>query len=227
MERIACENVEIYRSVLDSVGTNMYVLPCGEDAVVVDPHPDPLAAAYIAGLHPRTVWIFLTHEHPDHTLGVPWLRERFPCRLVCQRRCAERIAVVANNRPLVIVMFLAEYDRQHGTHRKEDFVRSFRPYTCQADVTFDAEYAIAVGGSRFAFSAAPGHSPGGCLIALGEKFVFTGDNLIPDADVIFRFPGGDQKTYETVTRPLLVDLPRDMMVLPGHGMEFVLHGQES
>jgi len=89
MERIVCENVEICRSVLDSVKANMYVLPCGRDVVVIDPHPDPEVAAYIAGLHPQTVWIFLTHEHPDHTLGVPWLRELFECRLVCQRKCAE------------------------------------------------------------------------------------------------------------------------------------------
>lgn len=220
MERLSVENVEIYRSVLDSVKTNMYVLPCGRDVVVVDPHPDPQVAAYIAGRKSQTVWIFLTHEHPDHTLGVPWLRELFDCRLVCQRVCADRIGEVANNRPLVITLFLAEYDRFHGTCRKAEFLESFKPYTCQADETFLNKYEMEVGGNHFKLIAAPGHSCGGCLIVLNEKIVFTGDNLLRDNEVIFRFPGGDEKVYAKVTRPLLDSLPMDTVILPGHGMSF-------
>ena len=217
MERLDCETVEIYRSVLDSVKTNMYVLPCGRDVVVVDPHPDPLAMTYIAGRRPQTVWIFLTHEHPDHTLGVPWLRERFDCRLVCQRNCAERIAIASNNRPLVITLMLAEYDKRHGTHRKEEFVKSFKPYTCQVEIVFDDEWETAIGENRFKFAAAPGHSCGGSLITLNDSVAFTGDNLIPNEDVIFRFPGGDREVYESVTKPLLDGLPENTMILPGHG----------
>ena len=217
MEQLNCETIEIYRSILDSVKTNMYVLPCGRDIVVLDPHPDSQVGEYLAKCNPQTIWILLTHEHPDHTLGVPWLNESFKCRLVCQRNCAERIAKEANNRPLIITMCLAEHDKKHGTHRKEAFMKSFRPYACQADEVFDSEYSLEVGTRRFDFTLAPGHSPGGCLITMDGECVFTGDNLIPNTYPILRFPESSPRDYEKITQRLLDAIPDDMLVMPGHG----------
>ena len=222
MEQVDCENVEIYRSILDSAKTNMYVLPCGRDVVVFDPHPDSSVAAYIAGYDPRIVWILLTHEHPDHTLGIPWLRKLFECRLVCQRNCAVRIAKESNNRPLIIVMCLAEYDKKYGTHRKEEFIKWFRPYVCHADNVFDVEYSLEVGSRRFEFVSAPGHSPGGCLIKMDDKCMFTGDNLILNTPPILRFPGSNQRDFTEITQRHLDAIPDDMLVLPGHGESFLM-----
>ena len=172
----------------------------------------------LAGVSKATV--FLTHEHPDHTVGIPWLKEKFPVTVVCSKKCAETIAVEKNNRPYLMTFVLAQQDEQNGTHLSEKFAETVRPFTCIADAVFDDEMSYVWQGFNFNFKRAPGHSKGGGLIYFGSEAVFTGDNLILNTPAITRFPGGSQRDFETQTKPLLDALLSGTLILTGHGAVF-------
>ena len=98
----------IRRFVFNVMGTNAYVVSAGNEVIVVDPHRNAEMMEYLRSLRPSRVVILLSHEHPDHTFGVPDVASEFTCRLICQRRCAEAIADMRNNRPLLIGLVLSQ-----------------------------------------------------------------------------------------------------------------------
>ena len=220
MEKIGIGDIMVYRFESEWVGTNMYVLFSDDEALIVDPHPDEEAATLLARKNIKKTTVFLTHEHPDHTCGVPWLKEKLGISVVCHRLCAETISAEQNNRPYLITFVLAQRDKEQGTHLLEKFEKTVRPYTVQADTVFNDVFSFDWGGNRFVFTPTPGHSKGSCCIKMNEAAVFTGDNLIWDTPVITRFPGGSLKEFNEKTKPYLDALPDDILVLAGHGRVF-------
>lgn len=220
METHQVDGLTVYRFESGWVGTNMYVLiHCGE-ALIVDPHPDEEVLSLLAKETVKDITVFLTHEHPDHTCGVPWLKKRFKVSLVCSELAAKAIGNKKNNRPLTIAMSIAEKDKKNGTNYLPKFLSEFGEYACQADVTFETEMEFDWHGDKFVFTPTPGHSKGSCCIKMNDTAVFTGDNLIWDTPVITRFPGGSLKEFNEKTKPYLDALPDDILVLAGHGRVF-------
>ena len=211
---------DLYRFSAPEIHTNTYVLIRQGTALVVDPHPDAEITALLRDRHVRDITIFLTHEHTDHTWGVPVLAAKFHTVLVCHEICAKSIADKRNNRPFLISWVLAEEDRRTHGHRCADFLRSFPKFECTADVTFSQRFEYAALGHDFSFVPAPGHSPGGCCIEMAPDAVFTGDNLIPDTPVITRLPKSDDDVFRRETLPYLRGLPETTLILPGHGKPF-------
>lgn len=220
MEKIGIGDITVYRFESEWVGTNMYVLFSDDEALIVDPHPDEEAATLLARKNIKKATVFLTHEHPDHTCGVPWLKEKIGISVVCQRICAETVKEEKNNRPYLITFVLAQRDKEQGTHLLEKFEKTVRPYTVQANTVFNDVFSFDWGGKRFVFTPTPGHSKGSCCIKMNEAAVFTGDNLIWDTPVITRFPGGSLDEFNEKTKPYLDALPDDILVLAGHGRVF-------
>src|SRR5574344_2213183 len=91
MQILKIEKIKVYRFVSEYIGTNMYLIINHGEAVVVDPHPDKDALSLLVKNAVSKVYIFLTHEHPDHTYGIPWLNRLFDTKIVCQQNCAESI----------------------------------------------------------------------------------------------------------------------------------------
>ena len=206
------------------VKTNMYVMIEENEALIVDPHISEEVDALLRAHNIKKVTIFLTHEHPDHTCGIPALMARFETVLFCQRFCAEAIADKRNNRPALMVFVLAEQDKINGTNTAGEFQRNFPVYACHADKTFEKKCEYVWGTERFEFTSTPGHSRGSCCIVWREKTIFTGDSLIFHAAPITRFPGGSASEYNTITRPFLDSFAADTTVLPGHGEPFCMEG---
>ncbi len=220
MERCRLSKSDVFRFESEYVGTNMYLILSGTRALIVDPHPSEEADALLEKSGVRDVTILLTHEHPDHTNGVPSLRERFDTTLICQEKCARTIASEKNNRPFLISFVLAQRDERDGTHLAEKFAATVRPYACHADKTFEREMDMEWEGRRLYFRYTPGHSKGSCCILLDDEALFTGDSLIYGTPVITRFPGGSVREYDTETKPFLEAVPDGMVLLPGHGKIF-------
>lgn len=206
------------------VRTNMYAMLQENEALIVDPHISVELDALLRAHSIKKVTIFLTHEHPDHTCGVPHLVNTFETVLFCQRACAEAIADKRNNRPVLMVFILAGRDKANGTNTAGEFLKNFPVYACHADETFEKRGEYTWGKERFEFTSTPGHSQGSCCIVWREKTVFTGDSLIFHTDPITRFPGGNASEYNTITRPFLDSFAADTMVLPGHGKPFRMEG---
>lgn len=208
------DGLAIYRFETEWIGTNMYVLiHCGA-ALIVDPHFDEKAFTLLLKEKVKKVLVLLTHEHPDHTYGIPDLMKSYETTIICQKNCADAIALERCNRPVAMLMHLSEGQKNY------DFVKNWQNYTIKADITFDDIFEYEFGEHKFKFIHAPGHSKGGCLIYMDDKTVFTGDNLILNTPVITRFPGGSTEEYNSITKTLLNSIDDEMLILPGHGPVF-------
>ena len=196
-------HVLAYRSVYAPVGSNMFTLISGKDAVVFDPNEDEDLLVLFKDKGIEKVHILLTHGHYDHICGVEWLKEHTVASVFCQAMCADRLA--NSKRPLsrLVAMVLAVEDMKE-------------------DITFDKEADIKVGELKFHVTSTPGHSEGSSCYQLFDKMVFTGDTLLKDYPVILKFPGGNKEDYESKALPFLQSLPKDCVIMPGHGDPFIL-----
>ena len=222
MTYISINNQNLYYFVSPYIKENMYLLIREDKALVIDPNGSQEALQLLKDKKVQEVTIFLTHEHPDHTCGIPVLQKHFKTTLICQQACAEKIAYKRNNRPLMIAFVLAVQDEQNGTHTEQEFIKSFEEYECHADIIFEQDFNYNWQGEHFVFYHTPGHSQGSCCIFWNGKAVFTGDSLLKEMPVITRFPGGNTKQYNEITKPYLASLSDEMFVLPGHGESFVM-----
>lgn len=220
MTVINLQNDTLYQFAAAEIHTNTYVLIYQDEALVVDPHPDAEMFDLLGNYHVKLVTIFLTHEHTDHTWGVPSLTEKFHTVLVCHEICAKAVADRRNNRPFLMSWVLAQEDRRTNGHRCADFLRSFPQFECFADVTFSRMFKYSAVNRKFTFIPAPGHSPGGCCIKMAPNCIFTGDNLILDTPVITDLPRSNREAFQKETLPYLRKIPESTLILPGHGKSF-------
>lgn len=220
--KIGHSNILVYRSIFTPVKSNMYTILGHEEAFVFDPNVDESLIELFKRQGVYKIYLFLTHEHYDHTSGVNWLRKQFDCELFCQSDCSKSIAIQRNNNPALIALVLAEEDRKdHGT-RYRDFKSNFKPYTCYSDYKFDTDALYSFGDIQIQAHSSPGHSPGSCCYTINSKIVLTGDSLLQDIPVITRFTESNKADYDCLTLPFLQSLPKDSIILPGHGNPFIL-----
>ena len=212
----------VYRSVYAPVKSNMFTILTGNDAIVIDPNVDDELLILFGKNRIENVNILLTHGHYDHISGVEWLKEQTKAMVFCHEMCAKRLK--NSNRPLarMVAMVLHDEDRKDGGHRYEDFKNSYHPFTIDADKTFGKQESLQFGGLEVKVSSTPGHSEGSVCYNLMGKMVFTGDTFLEDHAVITRFPGGNAEDYENIALPYLRSLPKDTVIMPGHGDPFVL-----
>lgn len=222
MDFFHIDDLIIHRSVYKYINSNMYILVEGERALVIDPHEDYESTRLLKKV--KKIVIILTHEHTDHTSGIYWFQQRFPCKLICTKNCSDYISLEENRRPILISFILEEQDRLNGTNLLEEFKKQYVPHIHKADITFEDSLIEQWGSHRLDFFKVLGHSTGSCGIILDNKVVFMGDSLMKDLPVITRFPRGNKKVYINETLPLLEQkLNKDMMIMPGHGNPFLLN----
>lgn len=69
----------------------------------------------------KNIEILLTHEHPDHISGLPWLKENFNTQIICTNACAAAISDEKATRPLLLTFVLEEKDSINNTNLLEKF----------------------------------------------------------------------------------------------------------
>ena len=88
------------------------------------------------------------------------------------------------------------------------------------DVFLDDAEVIEVGKVRLHAIHNPGHTPGSISFRIeGAPIVFSGDTLFPGGPGATKFPGGD---FDEIIRSIddkLFSLPKDTIVMPGHGVD--------
>ena len=220
--RIHEKNILVYRSVFAPVKSNMFCILSGEEAVVFDPNENDEFITLFERRKIKRVHILLTHEHYDHTSGVNWLKDKTGADVYCQNNCAEVISTKRGNNPALVALVLADQDKQDGGHRYKDFKEVFTPYTIQADKTFDKEDEVVIDNLFFHVTSTPGHCPGAACYKLFDEMVFTGDTLLQNDPVIISFRESKKDDYERIALPYLRSLPKDTIIMPGHGDPFVL-----
>jgi glyoxylase-like metal-dependent hydrolase (beta-lactamase superfamily II) len=88
------------------------------------------------------------------------------------------------------------------------------------DVLIDDKEVIEVGRLRLRTILNPGHTPGSIsFLVEGSPVLFSGDTLFPGGPGATSFPGGDFPTIIESLDKLLLPLPADTIVMPGHGSD--------
>lgn len=214
---------KIYVSVYDYLNSNCYILMEKNNAVIVDPQENNDIEDLFVTNNIHDVLIILTHEHPDHISGLWWFIKKFNCKIICSKICAELIANKRYTRPTLITFMLEQEDEINGTNRLEQFQKEYVWTTYKTDITYEKSMCYSWQKHSFDFYSIKGHSDGGSLIIMDDKYAFTGDSLVKQYPVILSFPRGNKKAYIEETLPLFEKvLNSDMTILPGHGEPFVL-----
>jgi len=196
------------------IQSNMYVMLCGKEALVIDPSVNEQAEEMLKRACVSKCTILLTHEHFDHISGVNRLRKMFDCQVVCSKTCGD---LIQNPRKNGASSFIALFLDKDQEVRKNMEAQLDPGYCCTADVVYESETTMDWHGLSILMKELPGHSKGSQIIQIAEKYVFTGDNLVPDKKTITRLPGSSRADFETKALPYLCSISEDSVIYPGHG----------
>ena len=94
-------------------------------------------------------------------------------------------------------------------------------YVCEADLTFEDEFAFELQGHIVKLQETPGHSAGSCIICLDKDNCFTGDSFLENYETECRFPGGSEKRWNTIGKLRIEALPAGTRIWPGHFDSFI------
>ncbi|MBC8514448.1 MBL fold metallo-hydrolase [bacterium] len=176
-------------------GTNTYMIQAeGERGVwIVDPSGDP--ASVFGKL---TQWgreperILLTHGHMDHWLGARAIQDQWDVPVYLDPRDFHLIDASAGRLFGLSLLPLP---------------RRVTPY--EGDT-------LTLGDHQWRLVDAPGHSPGH-LLFLGEGHALVGDVLFRGSIGRMDLPGGCETTMKKTLEEVVLTLPLDYDILPGHG----------
>ena len=205
---------EVYTFSLEPIDSRMYCIIKDNQALVIDPCLSEAAIEFLVEQKVKDITVLLTHEHIDHISGVNRLRELFNCKIICTVQCAQRITDNRKNAAAYIEGMFAIRSKEELEQIK---ALNLLNYTCYADETFAKETEFCWHDLKIKCLGMPGHAPGGMIIVINEKYIFSGDNYILGEAVITRLPGGSKKDYEKYIKPFFENLPIGCVIYPGHG----------
>jgi hydroxyacylglutathione hydrolase len=189
--------VELLTQVIGPVATNLYVLgdEPSREAIAIDtarPCVEWLTAALAEGGWTLKL-IVSTHRHWDHI--------------------GDNAAVVERTGAQIAVHTL---DR-HGLEEPAPLFAPFPIPPSVPAIELAEGSEIRFGGIRLEVLHTPGHTEGSvCLLAEGERLLFSGDTLFAGGWGRVDLPGGDaEQMVQSLAR--LTGLADDLRVLPGHG----------
>ena len=122
--------MQIERIPFPPIGSNMYVVTQGRDAIVLDPWPDEATMQRLQGYH---ALIVLTHEHIDHISGLGRMQRALSARTLWQENCTPWLRNPGNTTPVL----LAALSVSRGAEAR-DFLRGLhlKTETYAPDMTF-------------------------------------------------------------------------------------------
>lgn len=226
MKTLKLNNLVVYQFISFPIRSNMFIIFQKNNALLIDPHYSLEALNLLELNNVNEITIILTHEHPDHTSGVNFFREKYQSLLICNEICAQRIAIKRNNQPTIILMKLMEEDKKNKTNLVQRYKEKNPPYICFADVVFKSEKTFNWFNSLIKLTSTPGHSPGSITIEYDKKLLFTGDYLIKDTPVIARFKDSSIQDLKNITIPYFEKINHELVILPGHGNAYIYKNSE-
>lgn len=197
--RLEREPGSIWKVVNEAYNSNTYICPTNTpgECFLVDPGLDaPAIEAGLTevGLVPRA--IFCTHGHFDHA----------GTALVFQNKYGARVYLhVDDVKTLKASNFLLM-----------SFKRPERVQLPTLDLVTGDVTDIGVGGQTLRYRSTPGHTPGSCVLELGDT-VFTGDTLFAWSMGMSQLPGEDPEMLRQSIQGLWNRYPMETVILPGHG----------
>ncbi|MDK2861038.1 MAG: hydroxyacylglutathione hydrolase [Thermodesulfobacterium sp.] len=191
--------MKIERLIVGSFEVCCYIVYCEDtkEGVIIDPGAeDPRILELIKTLDIKVKAILGTHGHPDHVVGVSFLKE-------------------ALNVPFGLH---EEDDRFFQDKNNFSFFRSWGfPENPKADLRLKEGDEIVFGKEKIKVIHTPGHSPGSiCFYNPKEQVLFTGDTLFVEGVGRADLPGGNFfQMMESIKKKILT-LPEETSIFPGH-----------
>lgn len=145
------------------------------------------------GLRPHAV--YCTHGHFDHTGSASHFQKKYGCQVFLHK--ADTRIMKSSNFMLMAIKI---------PHK-----------VTLADVTYvDDDFSTIVGGQELRYVAAPGHTPGSCVIEFGAAW-FTGDTLYSRGVGLSHLPGENHEQLKESILKLWPRLDAERTIYPGHG----------
>jgi hydroxyacylglutathione hydrolase len=140
--------------------------------------------------------ILLTHSHWDHIAAIDQVLERFPeCRILCHSEEFDMLSDPEKN-----------FSQMSGQRLQ-----------FEADAPIESA-RLPVGDDTLEVLFTPGHSPGGVsLYWRSEQSVLCGDALFKGGIGRTDLPGSDRNRLDESLQDVLLTLPEETDVFPGHG----------
>lgn len=206
--------MKISRFVFNMFGVNCYVAwdEASRQAVIIDPgmiYPEEseVLFKFIADKGLTVTHLVNTHLHLDHIFGDNAVKERYGVKLEGSQADAPMGAT------------LAEQAKRFGIRA------ALEPVTL--DVSLKQGDRIPVGDEYLEVISVPGHSQGSIALYAPESgVVFTGDALFAGSIGRTDLPGGSMSQLVDSIKSRLLTLPGDTVVLPGHGGETTIAGEQ-
>lgn len=174
-----------------------------KNAVVIDPGGEALKiVSYLkeSGLELKAIW--LTHSHLDHCGGVAELLESNRVSLLGHPVEQEMRAHVLD----ICAMYGMPTDDMRNCPEPDKYIEGGETLTF-ADCEFEVLFT-------------PGHSPGHvCFFHRDSGTLLAGDTLFAGSIGRTDLPGGSGAVLMKSIREVLLELPDETKVLPGHGPE--------
>ena len=181
--------------------TNCYIIfdEKSKETMVIDPAGDvDKIQEMINILGGNLKYIYITHCHGDHIVGVPELKERCGGKILIHRDDAEGL----NNADINLTPYIVE-----------------KKIELEADSRIDDGDLIHLGDLEFKVIHTPGHTKGGTsLYCEEEKLLFSGDTLFRGTWGRTDTPTGNfEDIIHSIVNKLLI-LPAETICYPGHGL---------
>ncbi len=180
--------------------TNCYIIfeEKSKEVMVIDPagNVDKIEET-IRFMKGNLKYIYLTHCHGDHILGVKELKEKCGGKILIHRFDADGL----NNKKINLSLYI-----------------DIPEIELEADSRVDDNDIIHLGGLEFKVIHTPGHTKGGsCLYCEKEKCLFSGDTIFRGTWGRTDIPTASMKDImNSIVKKLMV-LPDNTIVYPGHG----------
>lgn len=159
---------------------------------------------YIEGKELKLDYIFLTHEHTDHTWGCNSLVEKYGARVICSNVCK------LNLNKEFQAYFLLYYDNP-----------DYHYMVCKVDATTEGLGDEMVWeGHKIEFVNTPGHSMGSICIMI-DDILFSGDTVMLFKPYINR-RNGSKDIFKESIKMILNRFSDNQLIYPGHGDSFIL-----
>ena len=181
--------------------TNCYIVFDEEskETMVIDPAGDVEKQEELINiLGGKLKYIYLTHCHGDHIVGVPDLKQKCGGKILIHFEDSEGL----NNAEINLTPYILE-----------------KQIELEADSRIEDGDLIHLGDLEFKVIHTPGHTKGGSsLYCEKEECVFTGDTLFRGTWGRTDCPTGSlENIMDSIINKLLV-LPDDTICYPGHGL---------
>lgn len=212
---INSHNLRISSFVSPLLESNSFVVEDNNEVLVVDPSNSDELINYLKIKVKSKLSVILTHEHLDHTLGIPILKDLFNIFVISNDYCSKILEKgnLENRRLVSIMLSMQSKDSDLARNR---FDSSFKDWNYVVDFSFCDYCEFFWNSHKIQLRSSPGHSYGSILILFDNFLLFSGDTLLLHFPTITRLPGGNTKDFFKYTIPYIQTLNDELFVLPGH-----------